>query len=416
LYAGYKAIFPPKRNSNEFTDVGESKDEPFTMQIITLFTGIQVSRVVTSAADILSLAEEICHLCEKPVGTLRLLSDGVIIDPWCKSWKSTTFGDLQVFEDKTMFVYFLPMEHDEILARLGPDGTAEAWAAVEQKLRISKRISKNLQDQCAKAGKEKSDLLLKISQMCKEKDKLLVKHGDLANEFASAKKKLKNQSQNYRNEMKKVQSEKRNFQKKYETTSAKLQEALVERDRLSQSERNLRHQVERFTKDLSIFEKQHEQAMHEKEDVEKENAYLRQRLKRFAFANSSIDSSGHHHHHHHHHHLPDISYRRPSSTPSENGNESLHSLPLSDHSMPQNSEHSSPWSSASSAETSGCGVRDKLTIIDDSHYASPTLLPATSLDETKSHRYLDASRYKVPSFIQNRQPNSSPKGYVPSFY
>lgn len=419
----------PKTNSNELTDLVERKDRAFTIQIITLFTGVQISRVCTSAADILGLAEEICQLCEKSVGTLRLLSDGVIIDPWCKSWKNMTFGDLKVFGEKTMFVYFLPMEHDEILGTLGPDGIAEAWAEGEQKLRISKRLSKKLQEQCAKVEKEKMELHMKNSQVLQEKQKLVLKHGDLANEFACSKKRHKTQTQTYRNEMKKIQSEKRNFQKKVESTSAKLQETLLENDRLTTAERKLGDKVDHFKKDRLLFQKQHEQIIIAKEETEKDNQYLLQRLKSLSYANSSSEVSGHHHHHHHHHHLPDFSYRPPSSTPSETGNESFQSLPLtgSDHSAPQISDgFSSPWSSASSAETStpkvARGDGAKLTIIDDSHYASPTTLPDSSLDET-SHRFKDAERYEVPSFMQKQtaapfmdnQPNPSPKGYA-AFY
>jgi len=289
-------------------DTLEHPKLPFHLNFTILFTGIQIPKVVTSLADILSLAEEICHLCEKSVGTLRLLSDGIIIDPWCKTWKNATLGDLNVFEDKTLFVYFLPMEHDDILVSLGPDGTAEAWAELQQKLRVSKRVTKNLQMQCTKVEKEKSDLVSKNSQISQEKQKLLVKHGHLANEFASAKKKLQTQSKEHRCEMKKIQNEKRNVQKKFESASTKLQEALLEKDRLRNAERDLRDEVARYVKDYDEFQKQHTQMLETKEEVEKENAYLRQRLKNLSYANASLEPPhhhpGHHHHHHHHHHIP----------------------------------------------------------------------------------------------------------------
>jgi len=428
-------------------DTLEHPKLPFHLNFTILFTGIQIPKVVTSLADILSLAEEICHLCEKSVGTLRLLSDGIIIDPWCKTWKNATLGDLNVFEDKTLFVYFLPMEHDDILVSLGPDGTAEAWAELQQKLRVSKRVTKNLQMQCTKVEKEKSDLVSKNSQISQEKQKLLVKHGHLANEFASAKKKLQTQSKEHRCEMKKIQNEKRNVQKKFESASTKLQEALLEKDRLRNAERDLRDEVARYVKDYDEFQKQHTQMLETKEEVEKENAYLRQRLKNLSYANASLEPPhhhpGHHHHHHHHHHIPrkcyEHSYRRTSSTPSETGNESIHSMDdlsvvsdhsicvaLSEQSMHQynnsNSDHSSPWSSTSSGETSSGNAwtnandRSKLKIIDDSHYASPTAVPSNDSFDESTHRYKDASRYEVPSFIQQDRRNAAPEGYDMPYY
>lgn len=379
--------------TNKSQKQGEHVERTFTMNIITLFTGEQVSRVVTAAADILTLAEEVCNLCSKPVGTLRLVSDANVIDPWCNSWKNATFGDLNVFEDKTMFVYFLPEHNDHILTSLGPDGSVDAWAEAEQKLRQSKRLSKNLQTQCSKVEKEKNEISLKHSRALEEKQKILLKHGDMANMFANSKKKLKTQSANHRSEVKKLQFEKRNLLKQFETNTQKLQDVLRDRDRLTTAERNLKLQIDKFHKDQLMYLNQFEQINAEKEELQKENAYLKQRLKSLSYANASID----HHYHHHHHHLPESSFQRPSSTPSV---DSFHSLALSDHSNPQNSELSSgPLSSASSGNTSPVGNDRSLKIIDDSHYASPTLLPAV---DPSTHRYQDLERYEVPSFIQDR--------------
>lgn len=368
--------------------------------------------MVKPGTEVLGIAEDLCRHFGKPPGSLRFLVKGERINPF--SATHLTMDDINLIEQKKCLVWFVPSLYEDTLAHSGMEGLVQALDETESNLELAEKVSRELSDHNESLGNRIEELKKSVStaqkkfeDANKERNKLRIELEECEKDRVALKRRIKHQKDSHRGELKKLQFDKSKVQKELDQKCSVLKDVVTEKDNLAKSRRDLQGEVQMCHKQLYVWqkwEKQQQKAranlVKEKEESDKEVAYLRDRLKMFSTTQTQT-------------YRFDASHRLPSSTPSDAGNESVHSS--SDH-----YDHSSSVSQFEQSPTTSCGSfnsagSSKLTIIDDAHYGpSGESKPKINLDQN-TPRYENASTYSVSS-VQTSQLNPSAKPFIYNSY